>query len=227
MKVRKAYLKLLALLPIPFILAGCGKKADCNIPGGHVHRYVGSNNRGTIETYLDSEYENVEVGYQDVDNKTFYFERQDDYIDITDDDSDFYKAKGTMFKGEDNWEFLYSIMAGKKDFLSYQYDDLFDTYWSKELEKSGFTGKVRVYHYQFCGHKLYYKDGKWINERSPFVDDIREIIDEYPYFEIDCYKQVYKQYKFNKREVKDIKLENIDEFTGPDLENKELYNIKK
>ena len=67
-----------------------------------------------------------------------------------------------------------------------------------------------------------FKDGKWINERSPFVDDIRDIINEYPYFEIDCYKQVYKEYRVDRRELNSIKIEDFNEFIGPDLSNKEL-----
>ena len=53
-KVRKIYKQVLALIAIPFILTGC-KKADCSIPERHVHKYVGSNKRGTITNYFDSE----------------------------------------------------------------------------------------------------------------------------------------------------------------------------
>ena len=60
MKVKRVYLKLLALLPIPFLLTGCTNEIDCNIPNDHVHKYIGSNNRGTVETYLNSEYEQHE-----------------------------------------------------------------------------------------------------------------------------------------------------------------------
>ena len=68
-----------------------------------------------------------------------------------------------------------------------------------------------------------YKNGKWINERSPFVDDIRDIIDEYPYFELDCYKVVHKDYKFKKKELANLKVSDVSEFKKPDLDNSELY----
>lgn len=229
-KVRKIYKQVLALIAIPFILTGC-KKADCSIPERHVHKYVGSNKRGTITNYFDSEDEKYEDYYQDGHNQYFIYQRQDDYLEITKEDEEFYKAKGKMFKGEDNWDFLFSLMSGKKDHIEYcsESDDGFGNASSSWFtsKPSGFNGRIRIYHYRFCGHRLVYKDGKYINERSPFVDDIREIIDEYPYFEIDCYKQVYKEYEVDRDKLSSIRLEDYDEFQGPDLENSELYTIKK
>ena len=229
-KVRKIYKQVLALIAIPFILTGC-KKADCSIPERHVHKYIGSNKRGTITNYFDSEDEKYEDYYQDGHNQYFIYQRQDDYLEITKEDEEFYKAKGKMFKGEDNWGFLFSLMSGKKDHIEYcsESDDGFGNASSSWFtsKPSGFNGRIRIYHYRFCGHRLVYKDGKYINERSPFVDDIREIIDEYPYFEIDCYKQVYKEYEVDRDKLSSIKMEDYDEFQGPDLGNKELYTIKK
>ena len=229
-KIRKVYKQVLALIAIPFILTGC-KKTECNISERHVHKYVGSNKRGTITNYFDFEDEKYEDYYQDGNYGYFTYLKQDDYIEITKEDEAFYEAKGKMFKGEDNWDFLFSLMQGKKDHIEYcsESDDGFGnaaTSWFTS-KPSGFNGRIRVYHYRFCGHRLVYQDGKWINERSPFVDDIREIINEYPYFEIDCYTQVYKEYKVDRNLLKSIKLEDYDEFTGPDLDNPELYTNKK
>ena len=44
-KIRKVYLKILAILPIPFLLTGCFD-ADCKIPDYHIHKYVGKIRRG-------------------------------------------------------------------------------------------------------------------------------------------------------------------------------------
>ena len=232
-KVRKIYPKVLTLLAIPFILSGCARNVECNVPERHVHKYVGSNNKGTVTNYFDSEGEYIRVGYTDGDFQTFYYYRKDDYIDISKDDERFYEIKGYyLFDGRENWDYLYNVMATKKDFLEYQYqydDGLggWNRSWTTNKKKNNLTGKVRVCHYQFCGHKLEYKDGRWINTRSPFVDDIRQIIDEYPYFELDCYKVAKKEYTFDKKQVKDIKIEDINEFNHPDLENKDLYTNSK
>ncbi len=224
-RIRKVYKQVLALIAIPFILTGC-KNVECDINERHVHKYVGSNKRGTIVNYLDCEENIYNDYYEDVHYRCFEYQKQNDYIEITKEDEGFYEAKGDMFRGEDNWDFLFSLMSGKKDHIEYcsEYDDGFGNAgesWSTS-KPSGFNGKIRIYHYRFCGHRLVYKDGKWINERSPFVDDIREIINEYPYFEIDCYKQVYKEYRVDRRQLNSIKIEDYDEFTGPDLSNKEL-----
>ena len=226
-KVRKIYPKVLALLAIPFILSGCARDVECNTGESHVHKYMGSNKRGTIVNYFDSEAEYIEDQYQDVNYDTFRYYRKDDYIEITKEDENFYKAKGKMFKGTDNWDFLYSIMVAKQDYLEYSSNEDIFEYWVKQKPaKRHFTGNVRVTHYQYCGHKLTYKDGKWVNERSPFVDDIRDIIDEYPYFEIDCYRQVQKEYYTNKDALDTITLEDFDEFTRPDLSNTSMSNAK-
>ena len=222
--VRKIYRKILALLAIPFILTGCAKDMDCNIEESHVHKYTGSNKRGTIVNYFNSEAEYIDDLYQDVEHDKFRYYREEDYIEITKEDKSFYEAKNTMFKGEDNWDFLYSLMVGKHDYLEYESnEDIFEEWVKQKPKQRYFTGKVRVTHYRFCGHKLTYKDGKWINERSPFVDDIRDIIDEYPYFEIDCYKQFQKEYRVSKESLDTITLEDVDEFNQPDLSNKDLH----
>jgi len=234
-KVRKVYLKLLSLLSIPFLLSGCDwyEEAECNIPERHVHKYIGSNKKGTVVTYLDSEYKTVRELYQDGNDKTFEFKRQDDYLTITNDDIGFYQIKNEeLFKGEDNWEYLYNVMASKHDYVEYcyRYDDGFgyqDRWIPSNKERVDYSGKVRVYHYRFCGHRIIYKDGKWIDERSPFVDDIREIIDDYPYFQLDPYMVVHKDYTVKKSDIPKTFLDDVDEFTGPDLENKELYTNKK
>lgn len=235
MKVRKVYIKLLALLPIPFLLASCCKQDDCNINGSHIHKYVGSNKKGTITNFFNSDKKYIFVDY--IDNydgmcKSFAYKRDSDYFGITDDDKAFYEAKGTkLFNGKDNWDFLYNIMASKHDFLEYQYqaDDgvggIFRN-WSQN-KYTNITGKVRVCHYQFCGHKLTYKNGKWIDERSPFVDDVREIIDEYPYFELDCYTVVTKEYELSRDSAKNVALFDLDDYEQPDLDDKELYSIVK
>ena len=233
-KIRKVYKKILALAIVPFILTGCSQNNDCKVSESHVHKYIGSDKRGTVVNYINSEDQTISQGYEDVSSKYINYEKQDDYLTITKEDERFYNAKGSiLFKGEDNWPYLFKIMSSKKDHLEYycKYDDGLGG-WSyrwetKKPSKYYFAGQVRVYHYRFCGHKLIYKDGEWFDQRSPFVDDIRSIINEYPYFQLDCYMQVYKDYKVDEKDLNNIKLEDFDEFTGPDLDNPDLYTNKK
>lgn len=231
--VRKTYLKILALLACPFILTSCSEQANCKIPEKHVHKYIGTCDKGTVTTYVNSEDIKIPTSYQDGLYKTMLYERQEESFPITDEDEKFYIIKNNMlFKGEDNWDYLYNVMASKHDRIEYRYryEDIFEYAYKwipSNQERRDYTGDVRVYHYRFCGHRIIYKDGKWVDERSPFVDDIREIIDEYPYFQLDCYTVVHKDYKVDKNKIKETKLEDVDDFIAPDLENKNLYTNKK
>ena len=213
--VRKTYLKILALLSCPFILSGCSNQSECTETSDHAHRYVNPNTG--IELHIgNSEYLTYN-GYI----------WQEDFYTLNEDDVAFYKEKNDLFYGPKNWDYLYNVMASKKDRIEYRYryDDGFDYAYrwiESNQENKHYTGDVRVYHYRFCGHRIVLKDGKWIDERSPFVDDIREIINDYPYFEIDCYKRVHKDYKVDKKKLANLKIEDINEFKQPDYANKEL-----
>ena len=232
-KVRKIYRSIIALLTIPFILTGCSDREKCDIDGLHVHKYVGTSNRGTVTNYYNSEDKYIGYHYEDGSYKAFHYERTDEYIPITKEDESFYKTmyEQALFNGKDNWDYLFNIMKAKKDYLEYEYEysnedgTFYD--WHRDKNHYWNTGKVRVNHYRFCGHRLTYKNGKWVNERSPFVDDIRDIIDEYPYFELDCYKVVHKDYKFKKKELANLKVSDVSEFKKPDLDNSELYSNSK
>jgi hypothetical protein len=232
-KLRKTFRKILALLVCPFILTGCSEQANCKIPEKHVHKYIGTCDKGTVTTYVNSEDIKIPTSYQDGLYKTMLYERQEESFTITDEDEKFYIIKNNMlFKGEDNWDYLYNVMASKHDRIEYRYryEDILEYAYRwipSNQERKDYTGDVRVYHYRFCGHRIVYKDGKWVDERSPFVDDIREIIDEYPYFQLDCYTVVHKDYKVDKNKIKETKLEDVNDFIAPDLENRNLYTNKK
>jgi len=241
-KIRKVYKKIIALLAIPFILTGC--QSNCNIGERHVHKYIGIIRRGykgsdkdhSIINYLDSEkgnnYREEWLEEERMSGRYYPFEilyqKQEEYITITKDDEEFYKVKGDLFNGKENWDFLYSIMARMKDYLEYYYynSDGESTWedWTTNAKHPDNTGDVRIRHMRFYGYKIEYKDGKYVKIKSPLADDIRDIIDEYPYFDIECYIAVYKKFKYNKKELSNIKLEDIDDYKQPDLSNKELNN---
>jgi hypothetical protein len=235
MKIKKIYKQILALIAIPFILSGCSKKSDCELPSRHVHKYLDV--KKNIETYIDSEKMNISD-----------FNWKSDYIEITDDDAMFYRTKKDLFEGKNNWNYLYKVMASKHDYLKFYYEYTTDEYismtdedgnecgywsstthsgWTDNPNDSDNTGTYRLYHYRFFGYRIIYKNGEYVKERSPLVDDIRDIIDDYPYFDVDCSSTVYREYKTDRRQLKNLRIQDFDVFHGPDLENKELYTNKK
>ena len=101
-KVRNVFKKILAILICPFILTGCSLNDECNVEGRHVHKYVGKNSKGTITNYIDLDYfgnterKCIEVGYFDGGYNRLHYYRTDEYIDLTKEDEEFYRAKGSI-----------------------------------------------------------------------------------------------------------------------------------
>lgn len=234
-KLRKTAAGVLAAL----FLTGCGKKSDCDIPTRHVHRYEKEITEDiTIDRYVDSEYLR-NSGY----NWT------DDYLEITRDDEEYYKllAKKELFVGEDNWDYLYYLMSNKHDYLMFYYEYwTTETYtttddkgkteihtrrvhhdgWHTNAGDSDNTGLTRLYHHRYYGYRIINEDNKLRLERSPAVDDIRDIIFDYPYFSDEPTTEVYEQFKFNRRELTSLSVDDFDVFTGPDLSTCDLYRGK-
>ena len=234
MKTKSVSKRVLALLCLSFILTGCTKESECNIKDKHLHLYTKKKYGATIQTYLDSEYLEYN-GY----NWT------DETISLTKNDDDkFYEAKQDLFYGPDNWEYLYKFMTSKSDRLEFYYyyteDGVIsmvdtdgnitdmpytDTYsgWTTDPRYRGVTGEVRVVHNRFTGNRFVYKDGEYKRERSYAVDDIRDIIDKYPYFEEDGSVEIYDKYNFDSAKLPYLKLEDLDSFKGPDFSTKEMH----
>jgi len=226
---------------IPFTLAatiflsGCGKKSECEIPVSHVHKYTKSvTDDITIEAYFDDEHLNLS-GYT----------WNEDYIEINKVDEALYKALRSkdLFDGKTNWDYLYNQMATHHDYLKFYYEyTTVETYteldskgnpttktrmvhhdgWHTNPNDLDNTGKTRLYHHRYYGYRVIYKDGKFKLEQSPAVDDIREIINDYPYFSEKCVTEVYETFKFNKRELRYLSPDDFDTFIAPDLENPNL-----
>lgn len=222
-------------LTATILLSGCGKKSGCEIPTSHVHKYTKVvTDDITIEAYFDDEHLNLS-GYT----------WNADYIEINKVDEALYKAlysKG-LFDGKTNWDYLYNQMAIHHDYLEFYYEytavesytevdsEGNTTVKTRTVEHDGWhtdpndlnnTGKTRLNHHRYYGYRVIYKDGKFKLEQSPAVDDIREIIDDYPYFSEYCVTEVYKTFNFNRSELKYLSPDDFDTFTAPDLENPNL-----
>lgn len=227
MNIKEVTKKILPFLCIPFILGGCSK-VDCDIKEDHVHKYVARTSNGTIVNYFNSEDTIYMPPFlQVLAYKSIDYYRDNEYLLATEDDLNFYKVRGASFKGSENWIYLFNLMKNKRDYIEYRYRDSDDDpHWTTDKNKSRKTGLVRVNHYRFFGYKIVWQNGQYIKVRSPLVDDIRDIIDEYDYFDHNCYEEVYKEYNFNRSIVDSIRLEDIDEFVQPDLSNPSMIKVK-
>ena len=219
-------------LATALVLSGCSKKSECEIPSRHIHRYTKQiTGNIEIERYIDSESLTVS-GYN----------WNQDYIEMTKEDEALYKllnSKGLM-EADENWDYLYYKMANNHDYLKFYYEyDTVETYtetdsegnvevhtrtvhhdgWHTNPNDSDNTGKTRLYHHRYYAYRVVYKNGKFVLEKSPEVDDIREVLADYPYVSESCVTEVYEQFKFNRRELKYLNPEDFDTFNHPDLSN--------
>lgn len=234
--MKKNYKKLLlpALVVSSLALSGCGEKKDCEIPTSHVHKYTKKiTNDIRIIKYLQEEYSS----YWDYDWNPEYFE-------ITKEDEKFFSISKNLFKASDNWDYLYYLMKSKKDFLEFYYRYITtETYtvtdgngkthlrtravtrtgWTDNPTYSHNTGKVRLGHHKYYSFYIEYHDGKYYKKRSPLVDDIREVLKDYPYTEEDCYEIVYDYYQFSSIQLPFLKPEQFNSFKQPDFSNSSMY----
>lgn len=181
---------------------GCGKKAECDIEGSHAHKYT--NEEGYIR-YINKEYLEYD-GYQ----------RDEEYINI-EGEEDLYKFidQHSLMRIDDNLDIIIAKMAENEDFIEYRYSYPYDepiphysiingitytfysynttTYysWTKDVNQENLTGEQRMCHYVYTGYKIAIDDnGKYVLIPSEEVDDIREIMDEYPYIKQTYYKVI-------------------------------------
>ena len=230
---KNSFKKLSALAILTsLILSGCSEKSNCEIPSRHIHKYTKNVNDTTITTYLDSE-----------DMSAFGYNWNSDYIEITKDDEAFYNTLRYLFDGVENWDYLYNTMSINHDYLTFYYHyTTLETYtetdskgnshvrtrtvihngWTDDSNYSHNTGDVRLNHHKYYGYRIIFADGKYKLERSPLVDDIREIIFDYPYVKEECYDTVYESFRFKQNELKYLNPDDFDVFDHPDLTNKSI-----
>ena len=227
------------MLASVLLLSGCGKKADCDIPVRHVHKYVKEVDDGfSIDAYFDSE----RLEYRDYNWTPEYFE-------INKKDEDLYKilTKNMLINGEENWNYLFNQMVTNHDYLEfYYYYTTIVPYtvshgkgrtsvhlrvvphsgWTEDPEYYHNTGRMRICHHQYYGYQVVLENNKYVLRASEPVDDIREIMSLYPYFKEDCVKIVDKEYEFNYDELSHLRVEDFDDFKEPDLTTDKIY-VKK
>ena len=233
---KKNIIKLLPYIVASSIaLSGCGSEPSCGITNNrHVHLYTKQvNDDLTISKYKDSEQKTDFSGYT----------WNPEYIEITKQDEEFYKLLNNngLFNGIDNFNYLYYEMSNNHDYLEYYYKytttESYTTYdskgnphhhtrtvthkgWTQNKDYNHNTGKIRLVHHKYCAFKINYINGHISLERSPYVDDIREVLQEYPYVVEDNSCLENTEFIYDKYQ---IKLLTADDFyyvnEHPDLSN--------
>lgn len=214
-------------------IAFTGKKEQCEITNTyHVHLFTKDVGNATINKWVQRE------------NNTS-FTKKDDFLPATAfdleafDKLDYY----ALFSGKDNLAFINQQIKRNRDYLKFYYyyeetyteeDEDGNTVektveyegWTTNPYHRGVTGKTRVYHTRYFAYKLVYKDGKLELEKSKNVDDVREILDEYPYISENTTHEVCETVRFFKYELPYIDPEELDIFYTPTVENNPLSNEK-
>ncbi len=229
-------ISILAWLLAGLLLFGkSGAKSNCDISSKHVHKYIKPISESIVlERYVDSE----KLSYHG-------FEWTSDYMTVNKEDEALYGllSKSDLFDGVTNWDYLYNKMYNNHDYLMfyYEYSSIESTTsidadgnvsvstrpvtysgWHRDPNSYDNTGDVRVYHHRYYGYRVIRKNDEIYLARSPLADDINDIIEEYPYFNERCTKEVYKQYKYNKSDLPNLRVEDFHDFDSPDLSSKEL-----
>ncbi len=219
----------LAFMLVSIPVTACGKVVDCDVEGTHAHVYT--NDDGYVK-FIEDEHETVKG-----------FTRTDVSIELTKEDQELYEflnSKG-LLSINDNLDILIDEKLNNQDYLEYRYSYIYMqpiphirsngkttttsfTYipvprysWTSNENHGNKTGETRVAHYVYRAYKVVVDDnGKYKLVASDYVDDIRDIMEEYPYFKLDHSKTV------NPKNLQDLDYED-----GPEEETEEVINESK
>lgn len=210
------------------IVAG-PKKEQCEITNTyHVHLFSKDIGNTTINKWLQRE-------------KNTSYTKKDDFLPTTAFDLEAFDKLDDhhLFDGIDNLDYIHYQIKHNRDYLEfyYYYEETYyvededgkkvkktDTYsgWSTNSHHRGVTGKTRVYHTRYYAYKLVYREGKLELEKSNDVDDVREILSEYPYISENTNHEVYETFYFSEFELPFLDIEDFDPFYTPTVENNPL-----
>ncbi len=242
----------LALVMIsPIALGGCCKKAECDIEESHAHMY--QNDAGVVR-YIEDE----SLTYEGYDRLEYFIpiEGQEELYD--------YLTKKDLMRIDDNIDYVVETQEAQQDFTEYRYrytylmpiphtrkvgntTSTYFTYipiirysWTTNPNHSRLTGETRVCHYVYKAYKVGQNEkGKYIMIESPYVDDMRDVMDEYPYMKKSFHTIVTKDgevadYEDGKEEdlseeekdrIREYENEIDDLIIEPQLSNQEENKI--
>lgn len=161
------------------------KNSDCNVPGFHLHKYT----NGDLTRFMVSE--RLRKNGYDWTSKTYPLEEKDRKL------AKFIQRKKLLLI-DYNKAYLKRLMKSNQDFVEYEYE--YDEWWmcgtigmwktkydwTSDPNHSDLTGEVRQGHYRYQGYKIINnKIGGYKLVKSPLVDNIMLVKDEYPYFKVE------------------------------------------
>lgn len=191
------------LVSMPATITGCAKTVECDVNGTHAHLYT--NDDGYVR-YLEDEHEKVKG-----------FDRTDTYIELTKEEENFYKflQKFDLMSISDNLETLIEEQLANQDYQEYRYSYpimtpiphivsngkttyTYFTYvpgtahtWTDDPNHGNLTGTERTVHFVYQAYKITVDaKGNYQLEASEYVDDLRDIMEEYPYIKLEHAKKV-------------------------------------
>lgn len=224
-----------ASLVVGGILSVPRKKEQCNLSSTyHVHLYTREIGNATICKWLHDE------------KDTFYYKKNDDLLPVTSFDLELFDKLEdyNLFDGRENIDYIHHQITTNKDYMKfyYYYEEVYYetdekghkkrktmTYsgWTDNPLHRGVTGKVRVFHRRYYAYNAVYCDGKLSLNQSDGVDDIREIIYDYPYMSENTNYEVFQDFRFHKWELLNLNLEDFDPFYTPEVENNPIKQDSK
>lgn len=220
------------LLISSMLLTGCAKNKEipCTEPKEHVHLYTKENENGIFfTTYFDSEEKEV-----------YGFTKSPEYIEVSEKEKEAYNllTEHGLFNGLYHWDYLYREMYYNHDFMEYYYEyitsepfyspdgtkklgDRLVTHsgWTNNVKADHLTGKCRVCHHYYYGYRLVEVEGHYELEKSPLVDDIRDILIDFPFVSERCYTMGYCDVELTPDLMNRVDASSFTFFTQPDLSN--------
>lgn len=202
MKGTKALAILLAMITST-TFSGCGKKSECKISENHLHKYV--NDNGYVR-YIDKEFLKYE-GYcwssdymlatkDELENRNF--ENKKNLLRIDENlDKIITQQKANVDYIEYRYSYIYlmpiphTISTGKTTTLYFTYIPMTNYSWTNDPNHSNLTGEERLCHIMYQAYKIETNEkGKKVLIPSKYVDDLQEVMDEYPYIK-EKYSKVF------------------------------------
>lgn len=142
-----------------------------------------------------------------------HYNTRDKYSNINREDKYVYDIIGNLFEGRENMEYLMSKMLSNKPYLEFYYVNPIGSKvtsgWTTDVTNPNVTGLIRLAEPKYFGYRIVYKDDKFVKEKSPLVDDFREIMGDYPLFSDDFYTYVYSEYRYPKEALASLTVDDV------------------